>query len=112
MKTPDKKKSIVIIVVVIIILLGIFAVKRAKSREENKPVAKQYPVVVRTIKPVETNVRLTLPYLAIAQNDKDVNVASKIAARIRSIKPSGSRVKRGEIIARLDNVSISSKGKV
>lgn len=102
----NKKTLIWTAVVIILLIGGIFAVKRAKNKDEAAPVAKNYPVVVSIMNPEQGQVRLTLPYLALSQNDKDVNLASKIAARIDYIKPSGSSVKRGEVIARLDNTSI------
>lgn len=104
-----KKKTIIwIIVVVVIIALGIMVVKRAKKRDAETPVAKMYSMVVSTIKPELKEVSLTLPYLALVQNDDDVFLSSKIAARIESIKPSGTNVSRGQVIVRLDNTSIQS----
>ena len=104
-----KKKTIVwIIVVVVIIALGIMVVKRAKQQDAESPVAKTYSMVVSTIKPELKEVTLTLPYLALVQNDDDVILSSKISARIESIKPSGVRVSRGQVIVRLDNTSVES----
>lgn len=104
-----KKKTIVwIIVVVVIIALGIMVVKRAKNRDGEAPIAKTYSMVVSTIKPELKEVSLTLPYLALVQNDDDVFLTSKIAARIESIKPSGTSVSRGQVIVRLDNTAIES----
>jgi len=65
-------------------------------------------MVVTTIKPELREVTLTLPYLAIVQNDEDVIIASKIAARIESLKPSSTTVSKGQVIVRLDNTSIES----
>ncbi len=104
-----KKKTIVwIIVVVVIIALGIMVVKRAKKRDAEAPVAKTYSMVVSTIKPELKEVTLTLPYLALVQNDDDVILSSKISARIESIKPSGTSISRGQVIVRLDNTSVES----
>ncbi|WP_166961852.1 efflux RND transporter periplasmic adaptor subunit [Yeosuana marina] len=108
MKTIKNKKTIGIIVVVTIVILAIFAVVNAKRKEANLPIAKQYGIVVSTIKPKAEEVTLTLPYLAQTENDKDVNLSSKVTARVNYIKPSGSKVKKGEIIARLDNTSIQT----
>lgn len=104
-----KKKTIIwIIVIVVIIALAILVVKRAKKRDAEAPIAKTYSMVVSTIKPELKEVTLTLPYLALVQNDNDVILASKIAARIESLKPSGTSVSKGQVIARLDNTSIES----
>jgi RND family efflux transporter MFP subunit len=108
MKTIKNKKTIGIIAVVVIVILAIFAVVNAKRREANMPVAKQYGIVVSTIKPKLEEVTLTLPYLAQTENDKDVKLSSKVTARVNFIKASGTKVKKGEVIARLDNTSIQT----
>ena len=96
------------IVVVALIAGGIMVIKKAKKRDAEAPVAKIYSMVVSTIKPELKEVTLTLPYLAIVQNDQDVVISSKIAARIESLKPSSTTVSRGQAIVRLDNTSITS----
>ncbi len=93
-------------IVLVIAAGGILVIKRAKTGEEKLPVAKEYAIVVSTIRPEVRDVRLTLPYLALTQNDKDVRLSSRIASRVDWIKESGSPVKRGEVVARLDNTSI------
>ena len=108
MKTLKNKKTIGIIAVIVIILLGIFAVVRAKRREAALPTAKQYGIVVATFKPQLKQVSLSLPYLAQTENDKDVKLSSKVTARINFIKASGTKVKKGDVIARLDNTAIQT----
>lgn len=104
-----KKKYIIwTIAVVILLAAGIMAVKHARKRDASEPVAKTYSMVVKTIRPELKEVTLTLPYLALVQNDEDVVLASKIAARIESLKPSSTTVSKGEVIVRLDNTSIES----
>lgn len=104
-----KKKTIITVAVVVVLLVGgILTVKRAQKRDASAPVAKTYAMVVSTIKPELKDVTLTLPYLALVQNDEDVVVASKIAARIEYLKPSGTGVSKGTVIVRLDNTSIES----
>jgi len=103
------KKSIITTAIIVIILLGaVFALKRAKEKDSSAPIAKVYPVVVKTKSVIKTETTLTLPYLALTQNDKDVKLASKIAGRIEFIKPSGSLVKKGNVIAKIDKASIES----
>jgi len=104
----NKKTIIWTLVIVVIIIAGIMKIKRAKSNEAELPPARQYAIVVSTIKPEMKNILLTLPYLALTQNDKDVVLASRVSGRVNWIKASGSRVKKGEVIARLDNTSIEA----
>ena len=108
MKTNKNKKVIIVILIIVVIVLAIFAVINAKRKEAAMPIAKEYGIVVSTIKPKLEEVTLTLPYLAQTENDKDVNLSSKVTSRVNFIKPSGSKVKKGDIIARLDNTSIQS----
>ena len=104
----NKKTIIWTVVVILLIVGGVVAVKKAKKRDQSAPVAKTYPVVVSTMTPHAEQVELTLPYLALTQNDNDVNLATKIAGRVNFIKASGSHVKKGEVVARLDATTIQS----
>jgi multidrug efflux pump subunit AcrA (membrane-fusion protein) len=106
------KKIITIIVTVVIavglIILGVKAVKKAQARDAQIPKAVVNPIVISSLVPRKTAVRLTLPYLAEVANDRDVQLSSKIAARIEMIKKSGIKVKKGDVIARLDTTSLAS----
>ena len=104
----NKKTISWTVVVFVIIIAGILVVKRAKKRENNLPPAKSYSIVVSSIKPKVQQTQLTLPYLAETQNDKDVILSSKISGRVNFVKPSGSNIKRGEVIAKIDNTTIES----
>ena len=95
-------------VVVALVVGGIQAIQSAKEKDAAVPKAKIYPIVVSQMSPKLQNVKLTLPFLATVENDKDVKLSSRIAARIITIKSSGSSVKRGDIIVRLDTTDIKS----
>ncbi len=103
-----KRKIIWTIVVLVIIVAGIALIKARKNKENKLPVANSYAIVVSTMTPEYGNTQLTLPYIALVQNDADVKLSTKIAGRVDFIKPSGSKVKKGEVIARLDDTDISS----
>ncbi len=101
----------VIIVVAIIVGLGVLGAKKIRAVKETDasiPTAKIYPIVVKTFIPKIEDVKITLPYLSEVANDEDVKLSSRISSRVRMIKPTGSRVKKGEIVARLDTTSIKS----
>ncbi len=102
----NKKTIIGTLITIALVIMGIFLVKSAKKNDLSAPTAKIYPVVVNILKATASKKPLTLPYLAVAQNDKDVNIASKIPARIEYIKPSGSKVHKGDVIVRLDNTAV------
>jgi len=102
-----KKKMIAIAVVIVIVVLGGLKIKSTKHKDANMPIAKVYSIVVSTIKPELKQNRLTLPYIAETKNDKDVKLSTNITGRVNYILPSGTNVKRGDIIAKIDNTSIS-----
>jgi len=103
-----KKYLKIILVIVVMMILGIIVIKKAKSADAASSKAKIYPIVVNSMTPAVIDAKLSLPYLAVVQNDKDVILSSRIAARIISIKNSSTPVKKGEVIARLDITTIRS----
>ena len=102
------KIGIGVVVVAGIAVLGAKKVKEARAHDASLPQAKIYPIVASVMSPKVSDVKLTLPYLAEVANDKDVLLASRIAARIQMIKPSGSSVKKGEVVVQLDTTTIKS----
>jgi len=108
MNILKNKKVIGIAVGLIIVVLGVLAIVNAKRKQAAIPIATKYSIVVSTIKPELNKVELTLPYLAQTENDKDVKLSSKVTARVNYMKASGTKVKKGDIIARLDNTSIQT----
>ncbi|MFK5938267.1 MAG: efflux transporter periplasmic adaptor subunit [Sulfurimonas sp.] len=102
------KIGISIVVVLGLIVGGKKAIQNTKEKDAAESKAKIYPIVVSQMSPKLKNVKLTLPFLATVENDKDVKLSSRIAARILSIKSSGSSVKSGEVIAQLDTTDIRS----
>ena len=102
------KIAITIVVVAGLGVVGAKKIKAVRATDASLAQAKIYPIVVSKISPKIVDAKLTLPYLAEVANERDVKLSSRIAARVVSIKPSGSRVKRGEIIVKLDTTSIKS----
>ncbi len=103
-----KKELVWGMVILLIAVAGIMKIKQARNNEAKLPPASIYAIVVKTMKPTEKAVQLTLPSLALTKNDKDVVLSSRIAARVEWIKASGSLVKKGEVIAKLDNTGVVS----
>ncbi len=102
------KITIGAVVVAGLVAGGVKAVKNAKAKDAAQPVAKIYPIVVPTLTPKLAKVKLTLPFLAEVANDKDVKLAPRIAARVLSIRPSGSNITKGEVVVKLDITNIKS----
>jgi multidrug efflux pump subunit AcrA (membrane-fusion protein) len=102
------KIGVGVIVVIALVFVAVTKLKEKQDANKSAPQAKIYPIVVNALTPKETDVKLTLPYLAEVENDKDVKLSSRIAARIISIKRSGERVKKGEVVVELDTTAIKS----
>ncbi len=104
------KKIVPIVIVAIALTIGGALLIKKKKEELNKlNPPKIYPEVVKTIKPKETDFMLTLTSLGVIKSGANVVISTKVAARILSIKPLGSLVKKGEIIVKLDSNSTRSK---
>lgn len=102
------KITIGAVVVAGLVAGGVKAIKNAKAKDAAQPIAKIYPIVVSTLTPKLAEVKLTLPFLAEVANDKDVKLAPRIAARVLYIMPSGSSVKKGKVVVKLDITNIKS----
>ena len=101
-----KKTIIWSLVILVLVALGVFLIYSKKNEEANLPKAKLYTTVVSSFKPKLSKAELTLPYIALVENDKDVSLSTKVSGRVEFIKPSGSSVKVGEVLVRLDNTDI------
>ncbi|WP_025209422.1 efflux RND transporter periplasmic adaptor subunit [Hippea sp. KM1] len=96
-------KKVVSVVLAILIAVGIgVLVKKRKKELAELPTAKVYPVVVKTMKPKPENFRLTLSGLGIVKSSIDLNITSKLSGRLIYIKNIGDKVKKGDIVAKLD----------
>ena len=103
------KILIVLAIVVVLVLLAVRAVKHKKAEEAAIPPAKEYAKVVKTIVPKWGEVTVTLPYIALVRNDNDTVVSTKVAARVTMIDRPGAQVKKGEVIAKLDDRDLRAK---
>ncbi|SFV61066.1 efflux transporter, RND family, MFP subunit [hydrothermal vent metagenome] len=102
------KVGLVLLVVAGLAILGIKKIKDKRAKEASTPIAKIYPIIAKSIEPKSSQVKLTLPYLAIGENESDVTLSSRIASRVEEMIQSGASVKKGEVIARLDTTEIKS----
>ena len=103
-----KKKIIWTLVILALVASGVFLVYAKRSEEANLPTPKLYSTVVSSFEPKSSKIELTLPYIALVENDKDVSLSTKASGRVEFIKPAGSKVKVGETLVRLDDTDIKS----
>ena len=105
------KRGLILLVIAVIVFAGMMLVKAKRAKESQTPPPKTYAMVVRTIQVKPAEVVLTLPYLAQVENDENVVLSSRMAARVLMIKKSGEAVKKGEVLARLDTEELQANMK-
>jgi biotin carboxyl carrier protein len=102
------KTIITLIIIAAIVIVAVKTLKKRRAAEAQLPAAKAYTLVVPTFTPAKKSVTLTLPYIAESLNDQDVILTTKISARVEMIKTSGTKVKKGDIVARLDTTDLKA----
>lgn len=102
---------LVLFIVAVLVIMGVRLVKQKKAALASTPAAKSYGVVVPVQRTKVSQVQLTLPYLAEVESDSDVTIASKVTSRVEMILPSGTAVKEGDVVVRLDAGELIAKKK-
>ena len=100
------KIVLILLAIAAIVIGGMKVIKAKRAKEAQTPVAKVYPLVVKTITLAKAPVRLTLPYLAQVENEENAVLSARMAARVLKIKKSGQKVTKGEILATLDTAEL------
>ncbi len=97
-------KKVVGLVLVILIAIGLVVlIKKRKEELARLSTPKIYPVVVKTIKPKLSRFYLTLTGLGLIKSSVDFNVTTKLSGRVLYIKNVGDRVKKGDVVVKLDD---------
>lgn len=109
MKGTRLKTIVSLIVAVVVIIAGAWLIKAKKAAMESVPPAKTYGMVVPVKTASLSKVTLTVPYLAEVKSDTDVKIASKVTSRVEKIIPSGTRVRKGDLLVRLDSGELQAK---
>ena len=105
------KWGLALVAVVLLAVLGVRLIQSKKAALAQIPPAKIYGVVVPIKTATTGHARLTLPYLAEVHSDSDVQIASKVTSRVEMIASSGHRVKKDEVVVRLDASDLKAKRK-
>ncbi|NPA55175.1 MAG: biotin/lipoyl-binding protein [Epsilonproteobacteria bacterium] len=88
---------------------GIMLIKKRRAEDAHSQTAKIYPIVVKTYQAKEHEAILSLPYLAEVKNDKEVTINSKFAGKILYIAKLGDKVRKGDILVKIDNTDLKAK---
>ncbi len=103
-------KAMVWILIALLLVFGaIKLIKRKKAQEAKMEAKKEYKIVVDTLKLKTSDITLTLPYLSTVMSDESANISTKVAGRILQIPKSGDRVKKGEVIVKIDDNELRDK---
>ncbi len=103
------KIGIFLVIVVLLVIGAIRLVKKKKAQIAQIPIAKEYAVLVKTIKPSKTDITLKTPYISLVKSDTNTLLSSKFPGRILMIKKEGDKVKKGEIVAKIDDTQLRTK---
>ncbi|WP_331775119.1 efflux RND transporter periplasmic adaptor subunit [Sulfurospirillum sp. 1612] len=103
--------GIILVVIAIIVVLGMRVIKAKRADEAKLPLAVNYDMLIKTISPTPKEVTLSLPYLALTKSNDDVKISSRISGRIQSIVKSGSIVKKGDTILKIDDQELKTQRK-
>ncbi len=99
------------IVIAVVAVLAVRLIASKKAAQAKIPPAKVYSIVTPVRVAALTDVRLTVPYLALVQSDTDVALASKVTSRVKRIVASGTRVERGDVLVELDAAELVARKK-
>jgi len=100
-----------LVIVIVLVIAGALIIHNKKAAMQTIPAAKTYGLVVPVKTASVSSVQLTVPYLAEVQSDTDVDLASKVTSRVDMIITSGSHVKQGDILVKLDAGDLLAKRK-
>ena len=107
-------KKLIAISVSVLILIGlvlgaVHLVKKRRAEDAKMKTAIIYPINVPAIKPKIGHIKTTLRYIALVKNSQETIVNSKFAGKINYIAPLGSKVKKGEIVVKIDPTPLKTK---
>ncbi len=103
------KIGIFLIIVVLLVIGAVKLVKNKKTQIAQIPPAKEYAILAKTIKPSKTDITLKVSYLSLVKSNQNILISSKFSGRILTVKKEGEKVKKGEIVAKIDDTKLKTK---
>ena len=107
-------KKLIAISVSVLILIGlvlgaIHLVKKRRAEDAKMKTAMIYPINAPAVKPKRGHIKTTLRYIALVKNSQETIVNSKFAGKINYIVPLGSKIKKGEVVVKIDTTPLKTK---
>jgi len=103
------KIGIGVLVAVGLVVGGYTIIQKTKQKEAKEKTAVVYPIKVPVLDLKAKKVVLTLPYFAEVKNDKSVFINSKFSGKLNYVKSLGDKVKKGEVVAKIDASNLEAK---
>ena len=102
-------KGLMVVVTVGLVIGAVSVIKEKKEKLAQEKPMKTYTMLVSTMEAKKQDIKLTLPYLATIQSDNNIFISSRMSARIEKIAQCGKRVKKGELLVKLDSRELLAK---
>jgi len=100
--------SISILIAIGLVLGAVHLVKKRRAEDAREKTATLYPIVVPAISPKKGHIVTTLKYIALVKNSKETIINSKFAGKITYVTPLGSKVKKGDVIVKIDDTPLKA----
>jgi len=100
--------SISLLIVIGLVVGAVKLIKKRRAEDAHEKTATIYPIKVPTITPKTGHIKTTLKYLGIVKNSKEVTINSKFAGKIKYIVPLGSKVKKGDLLVKIDDTALKA----
>lgn len=101
-----KGKAIGILIGLIIIVLAIYAFIRRKEYIEAEKAAKAYPIVLRKATTKEGTISDKEIFLGKFEPKNEATISSRVSAYILYVAKEGTKVKKGDLLVKLDDSNI------
>ena len=100
--------SISLLIVIGLVIGAVKLIKKRKAEDAHEKTATIYPIKVPAITPKTGHIQTTLKYLAIVKNSKETIINSKFTGKIKYIVPLGSKVKKGDLLVKIDDTALKA----
>ena len=99
----------IVLVIAGVVRGGLVLVKKKRAKEAKLPTPVVYDMRVKTINPKISHALLSLPSLALTKSNDDVKISLRMSGRVLYIVENGKTVKKGEVVAKIDDKDLKTK---